>query len=42
VVADVKPEVCTCVVVRSLREMVIGDRAELKVQKKKADVVSSR
>lgn len=42
VVADVKPEVCTCVVVRSLREMVIGDRAELKVQKKKVDVVSSR
>ena len=42
VVADVKPEVSTCVVVRSLREMVIGDRAELKVLKKKADVVSSR
>ena len=41
VVADVKPEVCTCVVVRSLREMVAGDRAEMHADRK-ADTVSSR
>ncbi len=41
VVADVKPEVCTCVVVRSLREMVAGDRAEMRADRT-ADKVSSR
>ncbi|MBM4378499.1 MAG: LysM peptidoglycan-binding domain-containing protein [Deltaproteobacteria bacterium] len=40
VVADVKPEVCTCVVVRSLREMVAGDRAEMRANTKAATVSS--